>query len=1159
MLSNAAVLHGAFSMYSSAHSADASGNAYKTMFENTTMTSGLYFVVLINITVAWLGILFHRYVVLRQVGLLSPSELLLLRKYPPVHSAQSYTPEEAFVRSAPPMRWTGWRAFITASDHALSRDAQLYLLFQRACIATTLICAGISFVILLPSYWFGGGLDPTADNKSHKSVASMLRNDRGIFERFTSHNLPKDSPLVILQLPVLAVAALCVVLLYTIVQAAARDHRTLEDWLKRPITTADRSHDPISSRDGFQCDFGAAQQPASHLFCSKENISRRLDFDAATDSSQPLVASHDSNDNDCSAVGRYGAVCQRQSNQSEEKANCGSLSRERGCEAVGLNAPVSPAAPVSPISGVQRFHGWTFLVRGISQDIESKEEVFSLLCAIYPGQIRSVELVCKGRMSEARLLKALSTARNRLDYLHDTVETEGVELFDEQCMCYAGQRDRHTRLRSAGGDKQREEPRRKNLGAASSRDPGILERAHAIPSRVKEQIMYWIFGKKRSRETLLSELQSEIESLEQELASQKHEPVLDFRGCAFVTVRTSETAYSLLHDFPVQIRSFQGQETHARAELLLGADSLTTRSFFHMSDCNEVHRESILSGFSMQRLYRGFVMLLPRYVRNHVLSSRFLAPRELANEHAAHGRLTSRRTISGRFTRESAIARLCTMKAERAPKSGDIIWRNVGISFFERTCRELIVQILAFALLILFTSPVAILTALRLVFAEVALISDLGRPPNGTTLVNNITAGLVGRSRLVSSLDIVHGVKLEYLTPAPNSTVQSNAVDDISKSLMDVLPSFLKSSSLLRSVLLSYIPVLLLALVFSLVPTVLRAISNLEGYSTQSAKEMSVFRKTAFYYVMNAVVLPSLALNTASEFLAMLYKQSDGGANVYNALPILQRVFSGDIAFFLCNYLVQLSLTGSVFWLMRLPASFSMMVRRRVALTPLEVAEAKCTGIFDFPRHYAYSVTVLSMCLLFGFMAPLIWWFALMYYICKHAVDTYLIRYVHPRSHIDGRLPRLGANFVLIWTCLSQIFFAMVFYLQGWVSFGIFTAVLCALTLIACLSAGPHVGYRLLSLIPQVRDAIIHRLLSSRYGWLSRRFGQVPPSPSSSSASMVDVDETTALVKDDESASVRRSSDPGNIDPSVSEEETLDSEDIIEAARDVDVEGGNRS
>jgi hypothetical protein len=296
---------------------------------------------------------------------------------------------------------------------------------------------------------------------------------------------------------------------------------------------------------------------------------------------------------------------------------------------------------------------------------------------------------------------------------------------------------------------------------------------------------------------------------------------------------------------------------------------------------------------------------------------------------------------------------------------------------------------------------------------------------------------------------------------------------------------------------------------------------------------------------MNSVVLPSLALNTASEFLEMIYKQSNGGANVYNALPILTTLFSGDIAYFLCNYLVQLAMTGSVFWLCRLPNSFSMMVRRRLAVTPLEMAEAKCTSIFDFPRHYAYGVTVMSMCLLFGFMAPLIWGFGFLYFLCKHAVDTYLLRYVHPRSHIDGRLPRLGVHFVLVWTCMCQLSLAVVFYLQGWHRVSLVTVVMCAMTIAACISVGPRYGSRLLGMldvVPRVRDMIILRLtgsdgdsaLFSRGGIFALRASS---STSSSTGSLSETANETSLLAEHEVKQLWPGTVEGSVDDGRSDDE----------------------
>lgn len=887
------------------------------------MNSGLSVVVLINIVTSWLCILIYRYVIMREAGLLSPKEVALLRKYPSVRSAQHYTPSDAFVRAPPPMRWTGWHDFFTAGDSALSRDAQVYLLFQRGCILTTAICALFAGILLLPSYWFGGAVFGTEGDSQPSSLMSLLKSDRGVFERFTSHNLPEDSPLFVLQLPVFVVTAMCIVVLYTVVKAAAGEERSVAEWLYKG---------------------------SSH---SQPNLNSYVSFGSTKDSMRSAKA----------------------------KRVRGSAARKRY---------------------------WTLFARGIPMSIQSADELLEMLEALYPGHVANVELVCKGRTSEARLLRSLSSARNRLDYLHEA-EEDSLDV----------------RLA-----------------------PGSLF------GRVFSK-----FAKKRTKQEMIEALEEKISTLERDEARRKVEPVRDFLGCAFISFTSSAAAASALRDFPVKIVAAPSANASSSSLTEIGDQGtldLTLGRHTRMSSDWGVG--------GLKNLYRGTVNLLPYSIRQRILHSQNFAPSTLREERRSHERLLETFFIDQSMTAEIATSRLRNMKAERAPKSGDIIWRNVGISFFERTVREMIVQVIVFAILILFTSPVAMLTALKLVFAELSLLSDpsmiFGAGGDHNTTSNPI-------------FDETDGFSLFNFQDG-----DGDAAEVISTYFLDLLPSFLKSNTLLRAALLAYLPVLMLAIIFAAVPSILRLTCALEGYPTHSSMEMSVFRKTAFYYVMNAVVLPSLALNTASEFLEMLYKQSDGGANVYNALPILQRLFSGDIAFFLCNYLVQLALTGSVIWLMRIPSSFSMMVRRRIAVTPLEAAEAKCTDIFDYPRHYAYGVTVMSMCLLFGFMAPLIWWFALLYFVCKHLVDTYVLRYVHPRSHIDGRLPRLSSNFILTWTAVSQLSLAVMFYLQGWVRAGFATGFLCILTLACCLSVSATVGNRIMRIIAGLRDKAVSRLMT---------------------------------------------------------------------------------
>lgn len=907
------------------------------------MSSGLYIVVLVNIIVAWLGILVYRYIILPEAGPLSPQEIRLLRKYPSVRAAQSYTPTDAFVRAAPPMRWTVWPDFFKASEASLSRDAQVYLLFQRACILTTALCSFTATLFLLPTYWFGGAVFDTDSHTAPNSLLSLLKSDRGIFERFTSHNLPPNSPLLLLQFPVFFVASFCIAIMYTVVKAAAGEQRTIEEWL-HPSST-----------------------------------------------------------------------------------------------------------PTSPLNTSSPRNSWTLFARGLPENIQVAEDLASMLDVLYPGQIVKVELVCKGKMSEARLLRALSFARNRLDYLYETSDDPNISLLPAKQGPFA--------------------------------------------------FIFTLHAKPRTREVMIQELEEEIRLLQKDFESRKAEPVRGFMGCAFITFRTSSATTSALRDFPI---NFADRSEDISDNGITGEGETHRRPSF----LNRLRRKSEMFLPSLHCLRWGLVNLLPYNIRERIFSISHSGLSYVAVEEALNNRIGNvpeRSPVSV----EVATVQLRNMKAVRAPKSGDIIWENIGISFFERTVREMVVQVIVFTILILFTSPVAMLTATRLVFAEMTLLSDpqmiFSTLKHGNSSLSE--AALSSAPNETNGFDALNSL----------SSNGGSAMDSISNDLIKLLPSFVTTDPVLRSAVLGYLPVLILAIVFAIVPSLLRLTCAWEGYPTHSAQEMSVFRKTSFYYVMNAVVLPSVALNTASEFMEMVYNQSGGGANVYNALPILKRLFSGDIAFFICNYLVQLALTGSVFWLLRVPSSFSMMVRRRLAVTPLEKAEAKCTDIFDYPRHYAYNVTVMSMCLLFGFMAPLVWYFALLYFLCKHCVDVYTIRYVHPRSHIDGRLPRLSSNFVLIWMTVSQLSLALIFYMQDFVKAGIATALLCFLTLATCLCASPSVGNRIVKAVTSWRDHVIERIiqsLSTDYDWMTSPSPRLSSTNSSSLSIPDSREEETLLSKD---------------------------------------------
>lgn len=950
------------------------GNTYKNLYEVSSMSRGLTVVVLINVCVSLLGLLFYRYFILKEAGLMTEEETSLLNRYPDIMHTQmySYSPNDDFVRAPPPMSWTGWSDFLFRSDdNLLSKDAKVYLMFVRACILTTAACGAFASIMLLPWYWFGGALFKVGEDATNSgtrkplTLISLLKSDRGLFERFTSHNLPPNSPLILLQFPVMVVVAFCVVFMYTVVKSASDEH----DYSTNSRNNSNRSKNNNSVNN---------------------NGTNRPDRDA----------SHSS-----------------------------------------VSSDLMPDWSPGP-AGNRRQKKWTLFVRGLPMDIGSSSELAELLSSIYPSQIDRVELVCKGRIQEVKLMRKLLTARYRYKYLLERNENSDM-------------------------DEEEDEKLNRKFGSKS-----FLGR------------VFGISFKKWTREEVLDHLQKSIHEIENDIHMLKSKPVHGFRGCAFITFTNSKAAETVLKHGAKIIEADEtdgdyDDDNESQSSILTG-DTASTRIFEQSIGGLLPAPHSAPSGGAavtfpreeliweiprLENLYRAIVDILPRGMRDWIRATSWLAPTERYYFSDRNEMLVWSRE-KFQYGKKLAAVRLRNMNATRAPNAGDIIWQNVGISFIERTIREIIVQFIVFSILILFTSPIAMLTAGKLLIQEVSLLTD----PSIIANNNSTVTGTGSNNPLVPTINVK----------------DDNAALSIAYFVMQKLPQALSNNDWLRSTIFTYVPVLMLAIVFAVVPTLLRQTCKWEGYPTKSAQELSVFRKTAFYYVMNAVVLPSLALNTMSEFLEVLYKRSNGGSNISSAFPILERLFSGDIAFFLCNYLVQLALTGSVFWLMRLPGSFKMMIRKRVGLTPLELAEAKCTDIFDYPRHYAYCVTVMSMCLLFGFMAPLLWWFSFGYFVCKFAVDIYLIRFVHPRSHIDGRLPRLSISFVLIWTVVSQLSIAVIFYLQNWTKSAFACVLLCSLTLAACLSAGEDVGNLLLALIDEARKELVRRVVGDGdnvFGW----------------------------------------------------------------------------
>lgn len=156
-----------------------------------------------------------------------------------------------------------------------------------------------------------------------------------------------------------------------------------------------------------------------------------------------------------------------------------------------------------------------------------------------------------------------------------------------------------------------------------------------------------------------------------------------------------------------------------------------------------------------------------------------------------------------------ALSRLGeNVQADIAPNPRDIIWNNVGIPASERFWRKVILNSVTVFFLLLFTSPVTILSTVRiLVFYAAEKTPFLG----------------------------VHGLNI----------LTSNTVSQLVEKFSE--------SSIVGPFLIDYAPVFLLSCINALMPTLFRRESTLEGCLSRSEEEQSIFRKLFLYYLFNTV------------------------------------------------------------------------------------------------------------------------------------------------------------------------------------------------------------------------------------------------------------------------------------------------------------------
>ncbi|POM81002.1 Vacuolar protein sorting-associated protein, partial [Phytophthora palmivora] len=279
-----------------------------------------------------------------------------------------------------------------------------------------------------------------------------------------------------------------------------------------------------------------------------------------------------------------------------------------------------------------------------------------------------------------------------------------------------------------------------------------------------------------------------------------------------------------------------------------------------------------------------------------------------------------------RYVRELGLTR---WQLEAAPEPDDIDWQSVSFPFAKRTVVVLLVNVCILVVLFLFTSPIAVTSAIS--------------------------------------------------SSSSYSTGAAQSLSDLVAQLGDLLK---KVSPRMAKLLANYIPTLILVMINAVLLNVLQIAGRIQPISTDSAKERLILRTASVYLIFNTIFVPSLAFMSIDAVI--LYLEDDG-----EVLGMLGTLFLHNSGIFYVDYILQRCFLGTALVLLRATEYGKFSWAKPRALTPREQVQAVEADQFYTGTQSAMQISTLTVVLMFSTVVPLILPLGTLYFVMQHGVDKY--------------------------------------------------------------------------------------------------------------------------------------------------------------------------
>ncbi|KAL0901136.1 hypothetical protein ABMA27_006449 [Loxostege sticticalis] len=199
------------------------------------------------------------------------------------------------------------------------------------------------------------------------------------------------------------------------------------------------------------------------------------------------------------------------------------------------------------------------------------------------------------------------------------------------------------------------------------------------------------------------------------------------------------------------------------------------------------------------------------------------------------------------------------------------------------------------------------------------------------------------------------------------------------------------------SVVFEFLPTLLLWTMAAVMPAIVAFSDKFLSHWTKSQQNYSIMTKTVSFLLLMTLILPSLGLASAEAFVRWtLHHEND--------TMRWDCVFLADKGAFFINYVITSGFIGTALELIRFPELFLYVWYLLQSKSKAEKSYVKKAILYEFPFgvHYAWSLAIFSISMVYSLACPLIAPFGLIYMVLKHIGDKHNLYFAYGPSDMSG-------------------------------------------------------------------------------------------------------------------------------------------------------------